>query len=310
MRNLEPRQRFRAILEHLHPGMIDPVVGRRAFSRSALSIMRTCARVVAEAREDGMYCQRLRELGLTTEHGPDSNRPLCLSTESLAFYHHPPRSSQKVFRDLEARGIIGRLPDGRRFWDLDRLEREALPSDMPDERKSPKENLETRQRFRAILKYLHADTIDPLVGRRAFSRRALSIMRASARMIAEAQEDGEYCRHIREMGLLADHGPDSNRPLCLFPQPIVYHRPPREKWRPQDLARAGQPPARGRHHRPGKKWRATISDLEARGIIGRLPQGHWFWDLDRLECVAVRCGMPGKPEAPDATPWREETATA
>jgi hypothetical protein len=304
MRHIEPRQRFRAILEHLHPGIIDPVVGQSPFSRQELAVMRTCARVVAEAQEDGMYCQRLRELGLATEHGPSSNRPLCLSIESLAFYHHPPRSSRKVFRDLEARGIIRRLPDGRRFWDLDRLERGDLSSDMP------KENLETRQRFRTILKHLHADTIDPLVGRRAFSRRAFSIMQASARMIAEAQEDGGYCRRIREMGLLADHGPDSNRPLCLSPQSIVCQRPPREKWRPQDIARVGQPPARRRHYRPGKKWHATISDLEARGIIGRLPDGQRFWDLDTLECVAVRCGMPGKPEAPDATPPWEEAATA
>jgi hypothetical protein len=137
MRNFEPRQRFRAILEHLHPGMIDPLVGQPPFSRQELAIMRTCARVVAEAREDGMYCQRLRELGLTTEHGPDSSRPLCLSIGSLTFYHHPPRSSQKVFRDLEARGIIGRLPDGRRFWDLDRLECVAVRCGMPGKTEAP-----------------------------------------------------------------------------------------------------------------------------------------------------------------------------
>lgn len=98
MENIEPRQRFRTILEYLHRDTIDPAVGRPAFSPHELATMRTCARVVAEAQEDGMYYQRLRDQRLSAEHGPNSSRPLCLSPNSLAQYHHPLQVSRDVLR--------------------------------------------------------------------------------------------------------------------------------------------------------------------------------------------------------------------
>lgn len=134
-------------------------------------------------------------------------------------------------------------------------------------------------------------------GHRTVQPFELCIMHASARIIAEATEAGNYWKRLRDFGLLEAHGPESSRPACVPPKALLRYLP---------------------------GTRAQLDDairaLKTRRLIGfSAPGKHCVWELDRLEkLVNDATGTPLASHAPairvepaalEATPPWLEAAT-